>query len=101
MAEETIPGLLTLLSEHVKLGEPVGCGNWHCRYGCRMGYEDVPNPHVFGSIYLSFEHDMEKGWRWEVEIVPNNKKTGAWSASGDDPLELLRRAYAWVTQTVV
>lgn len=50
-----------------KAGPLLGCGNMRCPYGCTMGYEDVPEPHVGGTFLIAYEYEHGKGWGWEIE----------------------------------
>lgn len=80
--------LLKAVEDYCKAGQPHGCGNKRCSLGCNLEYENVPNPHVYRSFYLAFEHDDEgDGWHWEVEGCGIIR-------TSNDPLSLLKSAVA-------
>lgn len=85
---EDLLNSLTAIEDYCKAGEPFGCGNWHCSKGCKLQYEDVPEPHVYRSFALYYEHSEEKGWHWEVE------GTGILKDSSD-PFDLIHTAARW------
>jgi hypothetical protein len=82
---ESVRATLAEVEAYVRAGKPFGCGNHHCPKGCNMEYENVPNPHVYRSFYLAFDHDDEKGWEWTVEGC-------GMIATGSDPIALIEMA---------
>lgn len=82
---DTVRATLAEVEAYVRAGKPFGCGNKRCPKGCDMEYENVPNPHVYRSFYLAFEHDDEKGWQWVVEGC-------GMIATGSDPIALIEMA---------
>lgn len=86
---EDLLNSLKAIEDYCKEGTPFGCGNWNCSKGCKLEYENVPNPHVYRSFDLFFEYDHEKErWHWEIE------GTGILKNS-EDPIELIHTAARW------